>query len=236
MPNRGPHSSVGRRPSRRSPKERVLVVCEGAYTEPLYFGAMRDRLRLNTLEVKATKGVDPRTLVNIASEEDEREKRNGERFDSVYCVFDRDSHPQFDEASNMARARGFRLARSWPCFEFWLLLHFDFVRAPYARKGSLSPCDVCIRDLRKHLPRYKKATERHLTIFGICWRTPSQTDTRRQRMPQPPASATHQRRFTNSLCICKSSPPAKSEPRWLLGSSTHLRRRPPALAAKRLAY
>ena len=166
MPNRGPHSSVGRRPSRRSPKERVLVVCEGAYTEPLYFGAMRDRLRLNTLEVKATKGVDPRTLVNIASEEDQREKRNGERFDSVYCVFDRDSHPQFEEASNMARARGFKLARSWPCFEFWLLLHFDFVRAPYARKGSLSPCDVCIRDLRKHLPQYRKGDR---TTFDDLW-------------------------------------------------------------------
>ena len=132
------------------------MVCEGAYTEPLYFEAMRDRLRLNTLEVKATKSVDPRTLVNMASEEDQREKRNGERFDSVYCVFDRNSHQQFEEASNTARARGFRLARSWPCFEFWLLLHFDFVRAPYARKGNLIPCDVCIRDLRKHLPQYSK--------------------------------------------------------------------------------
>ena len=142
------------------------MVCEGAYTEPLYFGAMRDRFRLNTLEVKATKGVDPRTLVNIASEEDQREKRNGERFDSVYCVFDRDSHPQFEEASNMARARGFRLARSWPCFEFWLLLHFDLVRAPYARKGSLSPCDVCIRDLRKHLPQYSKGDR---TTFDALW-------------------------------------------------------------------
>ena len=166
MPNRGPHRSVDRRPSRRSPKERVLVVCEGMYTEPLYFRAMRDRLRLNTLEVKATKGVDPRTLVNIASKEDRREKRNGERFDSVYCVFDRDSHPQFEEASNMALDRGFKLARSWPCFEFWLLLHFDFVRAPYARKGSASPCDACIQNLRKHLPNYSKGDQ---TMFDDLW-------------------------------------------------------------------
>ena len=166
MPNRGPQRSVDRRPSRRSPKERVLVVCEGAYTEPLYFRAMRDRLRLNTLIVRATKGVDPRTLVNIASEEDRRERRNGERFDSVYCIFDRDSHPQFKEASNMARARGFKLARSWPCFEFWLLLHFEYVRAPYTRKGSLSACDACIHDLRKHLPHYSKGNR---TTFDGLW-------------------------------------------------------------------
>ena len=156
MPKRRPHRNFQRRPSHRSPKARVLVVCEGERTEPLYFEAMRDRLRLNTLVVKATKGVDPRTLVNMAREEERKERRNGERFDFVYCVFDRDSHPQFDEASKTALDRGSKLARSWPCFEFWLLLHFEVVRAPYARKGSVSPCDACIRDLRKYLPEYSK--------------------------------------------------------------------------------
>ena len=166
MPNRGPHKTVRRRPPRRTPKERVLVVCEGAHTEPRYFAALRDRLRLNTLAVKATKGVDPRTLVNMASDEVRREERNGERFDSVYCVFDRDSHPQFDDASNMALDRGFRLARSWPCFEFWLLLHFVFTRAPYAQRGRDSPCDVCIRHLRQHLPDYSKSDQ---TTFDDLW-------------------------------------------------------------------
>ena len=167
MPDRGPHRNVKRRPSSRSPQKRVLVVCEGEHTEPRYFKALRNRLRLNTLVVKATRGADPRTLVNIASKEDHRERRNGERFDFVYCVFDRDSHSQFENASNMALARGFKLARSWPCFEFWLLLHFDFVRAPYARKGSASPCDACIRDLRKYLPDYSKSDQ---TTFNDLWR------------------------------------------------------------------
>ena len=166
MPKHGPHRNFQRRPSRRSPKARVLVVCEGERTEPLYFKAMRDRLRLNTLVVKATKGVDPRTLVNMAREEERKERRNGERFDFVYCVFDRDSHPQFDEASKTALDRGFKLARSWPCFEFWLLLHFEVVRAPYARKGSVSPCDACIHDLRKYVPEYSKGDH---TTFDALW-------------------------------------------------------------------
>lgn len=166
MPKRSPHRSIQRRPPRRSSKARVLVVCEGERTEPLYFNAMRDRLRLNTLVVKAAKGVDPRTLVNMASEEERKERRNGERFDFVYCVFDRDSHPQFEEASKMALDRGFHLARSWPCFEFWPLLHFGLVRSPYQQMGSVSPCDACIRDLRKHLPDYSKGDQ---TTFDALW-------------------------------------------------------------------
>ena len=142
------------------------MVCEGEYTEPRYFNALRNHLRLDTLVVKATKGVDPLTLVKMAKDEDRWEKRNGEQFDFVYCVFDRDTHSQFEDASNMALARGFKLARSWPCFEFWLLLHFEFVRAPYARRGSASPCDACIRDLRKHLPGYNKGDQ---TTFDNLW-------------------------------------------------------------------
>ena len=109
--------------------------------------------------IKPAKGVDPRTLVNIAKAESRREELNGERFDFVYCVFDRDLHPQFDEASKTAQDRGFRLARSWPCFEFWLLLHFAFSRGPYVAVGNASACDVCIRDLRRHLPDYDKADQ-----------------------------------------------------------------------------
>ena len=156
MPARGPRQRMKRRPSSRSPQKRVLVVCEGESTEPSYFNAWKDRLRLSTLEIKATKGVDPRKLVEMASEKAAQEERNGEQFDFVYCVFDRDSHPQFDEASKMARDRGFKLARSWPCFEFWFLLHFRFTRASYGPRGRASPCDVCVRDLRTHLPNYSK--------------------------------------------------------------------------------
>ena len=84
----------------------------------------------------------------------------------MYCVFDRDSHPQFDDASKTALDREFKLARSWPCFEFWLLLHFEIVRAPYARKGSVSPCDACIHDLRKYLPEYSKGDP---ATFEALW-------------------------------------------------------------------
>ena len=52
------------------------------------------------------------------------------------------------------------------CFEFWLLLHFEVAQAPYARKDSVSPCDACIRDLRKYLSEYSKGDH---TTFDALW-------------------------------------------------------------------
>jgi hypothetical protein len=41
----------------------------------------------------------------------------------VWCVFDIDSHPNVEDALQMARDNGIHLAISNPCFELWLLLH-----------------------------------------------------------------------------------------------------------------
>lgn len=46
------------------------------------------------------------------------------------------------------------------------MLHFEYVRAPYARKGGASSCDACIRDLRQHLPAYNKGDQ---TTFDDLW-------------------------------------------------------------------
>lgn len=41
------------------------------------------------------------------------------------------------------------MIRSFPCFEFWLLLHFGYTRAGYARAGALSAADQVVRDLKQ---------------------------------------------------------------------------------------
>ena len=45
-------------------------------------------------------------------------------FDSIWCVFDVDEHPEVDQAKQLAKLNGLKLAVSNPCFELWLLLHF----------------------------------------------------------------------------------------------------------------
>ena len=158
MANRKPRKHVERRSPEREPYDRVLIVCEGRKTEPNYFQELVNRHRLSTANIVVTGiGEGPIQIVQRAKTLSQKEQSHGEKYDSVYCVFDRDEHSSFDQACAVANESNLKLARSWPCFEFWLLLHFRFTRAPYTRSGQRSPADNCIRDLRKNLPAYNKA-------------------------------------------------------------------------------
>lgn len=159
MARHRPRNRIARDGPKRELYDRVLIVCEGSRTEPLYFGEIASRYRLNSANIKVIgSGADPRTVVREARKERDRERRRGEKYDRVYCVFDRDEHATFQEACNEARASGLQLARSWPCFEFWLRLHFGFSRQPYARSGGRSPAQNCVNEVCDLLPGYAKAT------------------------------------------------------------------------------
>ncbi len=155
---RPPRQHLARRGPRREAYDRVLIVCEGECTEPLYFQDLMARYRLSTANVVVVgSGSDPRTLVREARERRRREARQGEKYDRVYCVFDRDEHATFDAACDEAKSSGICVARSWPCFEFWLRLHFGFSRQPYMRSGGRTAGQVCLDELRKLMPGYAKA-------------------------------------------------------------------------------
>ena len=137
----------------------MLIVCEGECTEPLYFQDLAAHYRLSTANIVVVgRGADPRTVVREAKKLRREEARQGEKYDRVYCVFDRDEHTTFDAACDEARASGICIARSWPCFEFWLRLHFGFSRQPYAKAGRKSAAHHCVDDLRGWLPGYEKGT------------------------------------------------------------------------------
>ena len=157
MPKRRPRKQLGRSRPSREPYDRVLIVCEGKRTEPLYFEDLAAHFRLSTANVVITgEGADPRTVVRVAKKLRRDEARRGEKYDRVYCVFDRDEHMTFHQACDAARASGIRVARSWPCFEFWLRLHFGYSRQPYSRSGGRSAAQRCVDELRGRLPGYEK--------------------------------------------------------------------------------
>ena len=137
--------------------DRVLILCEGSKTEPSYFRSLVGRYRLSTANVVVVaSGSDPSRLVKKAKSLQDDEKRRGDRYDAVYCVFDRDEHAHFNKATFEARSAKLKLARSWPCFEFWLLLHFVYHRRPYAPSGNKTAAENCVRELQQHLPNYTK--------------------------------------------------------------------------------
>lgn len=151
-------ASLRRRRPQREPYSRVLIVAEGQKTEAAYFTGVAKHYRLSTANVVILgQGADPTAVVREAIKLKRREQQRGDAYDRVFCVFDRDGHANFEPASQRASSMGIELARSWPCFEYWLLLHFSFSRKPYVRSGTRSPCDACIHDLREYMPHYHKA-------------------------------------------------------------------------------
>ncbi|MCY4344019.1 MAG: RloB family protein [Gammaproteobacteria bacterium] len=157
MVRKASRGKLVRRGPQRESYDRVLIACVGERTETQYFQELRDAWGISTANVVIVpSNLDPMGLVKLARKKRREERKNGEDYDRVYCVFDHDDQAHFESASQAAEADEFRLARSWPCFEFWFLLHFEYTRQPFGRSGGKSKCDNCISALKRHLPGYAK--------------------------------------------------------------------------------
>jgi hypothetical protein len=84
-------------------------------------------------------------------------------YERIFCVFDKDTHPSYKEAiDKIKRARlksghSLQAMDSIPCFEYWMLLHFEYTTTPFSASGKKSVCDALIqRKLSKHIPDYTK--------------------------------------------------------------------------------
>jgi hypothetical protein len=115
----------------------------------------------------------PLQLVDRAVEAKRREAREqrrsqGKAHDEVWCVFDRDEHPNFAQALDKAGANGIGVAISNPCIELWFVLHFAdqtaFLERGDAqhRSRELLGCEkVLTPDALEHLgQRYEDARKR----------------------------------------------------------------------------
>lgn len=164
-------ASLRRQKAKREPYDRVLIVCEGAKTEPNYLKEIRDTYRLNTANIDICGdecGSDPLSVVNYAI----KKFREDHDYDRVYCVIDRDKHTTFDAALDKLRQTKlgkkvvFTAIASVPCFEFWLLLHFIYTTRQFCAPGNSSNCDLVISELNKQgrIPGYAKGV---LGIFAL---------------------------------------------------------------------
>jgi hypothetical protein len=125
-----------------------LVLCCCEETEPSYFDGLKLATGSRSTKVKVGKSSDPNALVGEA-----RMWITDDRYDQVWCVADVD---QFDPRAAVQAADrliGVELAISNPCFELWLLLHFEDWRR------YEDACDRLADQLRRHVPTYEKRVE-----------------------------------------------------------------------------
>ncbi len=114
----------------KDPRDRILVVCEGAKTEPMYF----EGFRLTNVDVRGI-GHNTLSLVRKTIDIKERARKKKEPFDKVWCVFDRDSFPtqDFNEAIELASKNQIEVAYSNESFELWYCLHFGYCESAITR-------------------------------------------------------------------------------------------------------
>ena len=110
-----------------------LIITEGEKTEPYYFAGLKkivlekagkDNISLKPLIKISGQGKNTLSLINAV---DEIVNRETMLFKEVWVVFDKDDFPQFDEAIRTAQHKGYQVAWSNQSFEYWLLLHFQYL-------------------------------------------------------------------------------------------------------------
>ena len=167
---------MARNPSRRSKhhkrkvdyrelRTRILIVCEGAKTEPLYFRGF-PQSKVVSVTVKGD-GMNTDSLVESAAKRKRDEEHRGNPYNEVWCVFDRDSFSadKFNRAFAIAKKLEIRIAYSNQAFELWYLLHFDFHTASIERRRYAKLLDSKLGfKYRKNDPSMYGALLQHQTV------------------------------------------------------------------------
>jgi len=139
-------------------RQRFLIVCEGAKTEPQYF----ERFRVPGLVVKV-EGVGMNTLSLV---EEAVKLREEDDYDQVWCVFDKDdfSIDQFENAIHCAKENGMYVAYSNQAFELWYVLHFEYLHSEFhfLIYGKYTLCPAV---LAHRYPAHKSSSE---LLAAIC--------------------------------------------------------------------
>jgi hypothetical protein len=145
--------------------KRGLILCEGE-TEENYFNGLisqpKYKRKFQSISVRVFKPKDhsPFGMVKEAKRMISIAKSEKNPYDFVWVMFDKDGHAKIPDAFELARTSTpeIKIAFTIPCFEYFVLLHFDKTTKPFTK------CDDVIHQIKKNwLPDYEKATN----IFDI---------------------------------------------------------------------
>lgn len=145
-----------RRTRNRTPGDKdeipsLLIVTEDSVTEPNYFRDFCAPRNLGSVDVVSSPDPDPISLAEHALEL----YPGDNEYDRLYCVFDRDTHSGFEAAVDYllnasTSKHPIECIYSVPCFEYWVLLHFELMGPLKYYTGSGSPCASVVDDIESN--------------------------------------------------------------------------------------
>ncbi len=118
---------------------------EGRRTEPDYLAVIAElphvRQRFDIQIDPSLAGRTPIEIVTGAASKPRRNQGGSEGFDSVWCVFDVEqprSHPSLMHAVSLASNSDIDVDISNPCFEAWLIFHWQRMSQPTTTAQAVS--------------------------------------------------------------------------------------------------
>lgn len=131
-----------RRVAERDLRPRLLIVCGGKQTEPNYFRSFRVHAVIEVVGI----GKDPRSLIREAEKKQKSANQDGQPYDEVWVVFDRDDYlaADFNAAIQLAKEAKMYTAWSNEAFELWYVLHFDYVHTGLRRDQYIERLNKCL--------------------------------------------------------------------------------------------
>lgn len=139
-----------RRPERRKRvKGKLFIICNGTKTEVNYFKSLSLSLGKQSKYLVDAKAVNasPSDMIHKVAERKIKLKGFDKELDNIYCVFDVDefidnNKERFVQTIHEAKENNINLIWSNPCFELWILNHFNF-------SGSEMNAAECTEALKK---------------------------------------------------------------------------------------
>jgi hypothetical protein len=126
-----------KRPQNTQPERKTLIIaCEDEKSAPFYFQAMFDKLKkerviaISSLVIANHTNTHPTGVL-----EDLLNHKGNEEFDHRWIFIDRDEErtnggghtlENFNQAFSQAKSKKIKVAYANPCFEIWVLLHFEY--------------------------------------------------------------------------------------------------------------
>lgn len=104
------------------------------------------------MNVTESTRTDAVSIIAYAENYVKANKGEFQKDDIIYCIFDRDGNDneKLDKARKMASKNGFKIIFSNPCFEYWILCHFEYFQQCCDAKELVS------RIRERHLTDYRK--------------------------------------------------------------------------------
>ena len=133
----------------------VVIGAEGRNkTEKLYFMELFRNNKSYRVKFPTSTDTDPVRIVQAAVQYIRDEEIDQDNGDLVFCVVDTDTDPrkqnEINKAVKIADKHQVKMILSNPCFEIWFLQHYKYSTRSFATS------DEVIRELKNHIPDYKK--------------------------------------------------------------------------------